>query len=434
MRTLSIIFITTVLFCSCSTNAKIEDPPVEEPQIEEPKIVGQSAITETELRQFAVNMRNFLDQGNDFAFRLFKQTDKELSEDNLFLSPYSLSCALAMLYNGAEGETQEEIAKVLGLGDYTAQQVNDYYRTLTKALLEGYLPGITSKSSSAPLTDIGITNAVWSHTATPAKQSFVDLVKTYFDAEVRTMDFSLPSSLQAINDWCKEKTKGTIPHILDELDPPMVLGNAVYFNSPWTVPFEPSETVEKPFYNRDGSTSTVQMMHQKELCLQYTRSANYEVVRFPYADEAFAMNILLPAEGVDIDDIISRSGDYLRPPVDIAYVTLSMPRFTLKGEEMRLNGVLRAMGMPRAFTPAAELSAMLDVNAFVGKVLQKSYIDVSEEGTEASAVSLIVAKVILDDAPPPPPHVTIEINRPFLFTITERVTDVTLFMGKITKL
>jgi serpin B len=230
--------------------------------------------------------------------------------------------ALGMLYNGAEDETKEEIAAVMSMSDYTPAQVNEYYQALTEGLLAVDLK-----------TELSVANAIWSDKGFPLKKGFVDLNKQYYDAEVSTMDFLLPSALKAINDWCNEKTKGTIPKILDELTPPTVIANATYFKSFWTVPFEKLKTEEKPFYNQDGSTSKVQMMHQKELSLNYTHTSDYEFVRLPYSNGAFSMDIMLPKEGVDIEDVIeSLDGQTWKTLTRAMHakqvlVTLSMPKF-----------------------------------------------------------------------------------------------------------
>ena len=417
MKKLITLLITIALLSSCNKTG------VEEPQQEETTLEKK-----VEAIILSPEMRSLLSPGTDFALRFFKQMSGEYADDNLFVSPYSLACALGMLYNGAEGKTKEEIAAVLGMKDYAPKQINEYYQTLTKGIL-----------AVDPLTDLGVANAVWSHYPFPAKKSFADLVKTYYDAEVSTMDFSLPSSLEAINDWCKEKTKGTIPHILDDLYPPMVLANAVYFKSPWTVKFDESKTEKKPFYNSNGTISMVQMMHQKELMLGYSHTSSYEFVRLPYANEAFAMNILLPKKGIALEKVIesmdAASWEAMARATYKAniHVTLSMPRFKLEGG-YPLNDALQSMGMSRSFSADAEFFAMLDVPAFIGDVLQKSYVDVNEEGTEASAVTTIVFTGETGDPLPPPPHVTMVLDRPFIFAITEQSTGVLLFMGKVTNL
>jgi len=420
----AVLLLTILIINSCTDKVENESKIAEEPQeAEKPReFAGPGYIN------LPFEMRPIVSSGTDFAFNFFKQVSDEFS-GNLFISPYSLGMALGMLYNGAENETKEEIAAVMGMSGYTPEQVNNYYQTLTEGLL-----AVDSK------TDLSVANAIWTDKGFPLKKGFVDLNRQYYDAEIRIMDFSLPSALRAINDWSNEKTKGTIPRILESLEPPTVLANATYFKSAWTVPFEKSGTVKKPFYNQDGTTSTLDMMHQKEIPLHYTHTSDYELVRLPYSNGSFSMNILLPKEGVDIDEVLeSLNGTTWETltrtmHANSVLVTLSMPRFTLENK-LELNDVLIAMGMPRAFSDKdAQFLAMLEVHSWVGYVLQKSYIDVSEEGTEASAVTVIMMIMSSGEPLPPPQYATVVVNRPFIFAITEQSTKAIIFMGKVTKL
>ena len=420
---LTVLILSMLVVNSCADKDKIEGTQKPTITIEKPQeylIPGYIHLP--------YEMRPLLSSGTDFSLNFFKKVSSEFS-GNIFVSPYSLGMALGMLYNGAENETKEEIAAVMGMSGYTPEEINNYYQILTEGLL--------SVDSN---TDLSVANAIWTDKKFPLKNSFSDLTKQYYDAEISTMDFSLPSALKAINDWCNEKTKGTIPKILDELHPPTVLANATYFKSAWTEKFDKSKTEDKPFYNQDGSTSKVQMMHQKELLLHYTHTSDYELVRLPYSSGAFSMNIVLPKEGVDIDNVIeSLDGSAWEALIGNMYgnkvfVTLSMPRFTLNNN-LGLNDILTAMGMPRAFSDKdAQFLAMLEIHSWVGKVLQKSYIDVSEEGTEASAATVIVMAGLSGEPLPPPEHAIVEVNRPFIFAITEQSTRAILFMGKVNKL
>jgi len=423
MKKLASILMALALLCSCS-KAVIEElntDPTDLQKEEQPTPL---------LLSLSPEMRSLLAPGNDFAMRFLKEVSNEYANENLFLSPYSLACALGMLYNGAEGETKEEIAAAMSMAGYAPEALNNYFQTMTQALL-----------SIDPITDLGVANALWSDIHFPIKNNFINQLHTYYDADATTMDFSHPSAIKAINDWGYEKTKGTIPEIVEEIAPPLVLANAVYFKSAWRVSFDKSNTVSKPFYNSNGTTSTVQMMHQKELMLNYAHTSDYEFIRLPYGNDAFAMNILLPKEGVDIEEVVESLdnaawGSIMNAMrVHTAHVTLSMPRFTLEKNDYFLNNVLMEMGMSRAFAINAQFGAISDYfPLFVDKIMQKSYIDVNEEGTEASAVT-VISMVTLPGGPlPPPEYVTVVVNRPFLFAITEQSTNAILFIGKVIKL
>jgi serpin B len=318
------------------------------------------------------------------------------------------------------------------MADYTPEEVNSYYQELTKALLE-----------VDPNTSLSLANAIWVNKRFILKPLFVALNQSYYDAVVNTLDFSLPSTLKTINDWCHEKTEGTIPKILDNLDPStlVILANAIYFNSFWTFDFDKSKTLEKPFYNMDGTVSRVSLMQQKPMELLYTQMEGCGMVTLPYANTAFAMNLILPDKGADINELTEEldkdTWQLMISHRKSAKVTLSMPRFKIENE-WGLKDILAALGMPSAFSPAdANFSAMLenDVPVYVSNVIQKSYISVDEAGTEAAAVTLIAMQgTVVGEPRPTPEEVTMVVDRPFIFAITEQSTGAILFMGKVAKL
>ena len=303
--------------------------------------------------------------------------------------------------------------------------MNSYYKELTEALLK-----------VDPSTSLSLANAIWANKGVTLKNSFAEVNRSYYDAEADTLDFSLLSALQTINSWSNEKTKGTIPEILDCLDENTlaILANAIYFNSFWTTDFDKSKTVKKAFHNIDGTTSSVPIMHQKQM-MEYAQMDNCGMVTLPYANGAFTMNLILPEVGEDIDalveDLDRESWQIMRNHGSLPKVTLSMPRFKVENNLDNLVEALKDMGMQKAFSNA-DFSAMFDdIDANISQVIQKSYISVDEAGTEAAAVTIAMWEVTLTG---PPKEVTMVINRPFIFAITERSTGVILFMGKITKL
>ena len=408
MKQLTIFTLSLSLLCACT---KSEQP--------------QTSATPISLQP---QTRAVLEQTNAFAFDFFKAVSQQ-RPTNLFLSPYSVSGVLGMLYNGAAGETKEEIANVLGMSDFTPTQVNEYYQELTKALLK-----------VDPKTTLSLANAIWANQGITLKNAFITLNQNYYDAKVGTLDFSQSSALKTINDWCKEKSKGTIPKILDQIDPltVVVLANAIYFKSFWKDKFEKSKTVEKPFHSFDGALSTVPRMHHDPLTLLYAQMDVCGMVTLPYSNGAFAMNLILPDEGVDLDafinDLDGAVWNTMIAHREQAIVTLSMPRFKIESELDKLKDILAALGMPRAFSPCADFSAMLDIPAYVSKVIQKSYISVDEAGTEAAAVTVAEMRKGSLGPLPNPKAVTMVLDRPFLFVITEQSTGAILFMGKVTKL
>ena len=374
--------------------------------------------------------RAILKQSNSFAIDFFKAVSQQ-QEDNLFISPYSVSAVLGMLYNGAEGETKSEIAKVLGMSNYTSEDVSKSYYELTEALL-----------AADPKTSLSLANAIWANAnkGVTLKESFIDLNKSYYDAEVSTLDFSQSLALKTINDWGNKKTNGIIPEILEGIDPAtiVILANAIYFKSTWTDGFDKSETELKPFHNINGSISMVPMMYKEDYQdnydILYAQMDLCGMVTLPYSNKAFAMNLILPSDGVDLDALIEElDGEYWQAMIAhraSAEVTLFMPSFKIENR-LNLASVLTGMGMPLAFSKNANFSNMTDVQASISGVLQKSYISVDEAGTEAAVVT---ATVMSYGPVPNPQKVTVVLDRPFIFSITEQSTGAILFMGKVTEL
>lgn len=418
-----LIYLATILLAvSCSKSQQGEESSKPEEQNPIINFVPAKPII------LQAQSKLILDKTNTFAFGFFKAVSKQKRE-NLFLSPYSISAALGMLYNGAAGDTKKEIANVLGMDGYEPNEVNQYYKELTKALVE-----------VDPLTTLSIANSVWANKIIPLKSSFLDLNKNYFDAKVSTLDFSSPATVPAINNWCKEKTNGKIPEIIKQLDPSsmVLLTNAIYFSSVWRFNFDKTKTVNKPFTNGDNTSSSVAMMHQRKMDMMYSQMDRCGMVTLPYSNEAFTMNIILPAEGEEVGDIINELDHNVWQTMinhqSRAKVTLSMPRFRIESTLDKLDETLAEMGMPCAFTENADFSAMSVMRTYVSEIIQKSYISVDENGTEAAAVTLVNMSLTSIGPQPNPAEVIMEVNRPFIFVISERSSGAILFIGKVTKL
>ncbi|MDO9680075.1 MAG: serpin family protein [Bacteroidales bacterium] len=418
-----LIYLATILLAiSCSKSQQAVENPKPEEQNPIVNYVPAKPIV------LQAQSKLILDKTNTFAFGFFKALSQKQSE-NMFLSPYSMSAALGMLYNGAAGDTKKEIAGVLGMHEYEPQEINQYYKELTKALVE-----VDSH------TILSIANSVWANKTIPLKSSFLDLNKNYFDAKVSTLDFSSPATVPAINLWCKEKTNGKIPEIIKQLDPSsmVLLTNAIYFSSFWRFNFDKTKTVNKSFNNIDNTSSSVAMMHQRRMDMMYSQMDRCGMVTIPYSNTAYAMNIILPAEGEKIDDIINElDQDVWKTMVNhrsLAKVTFSMPRFKIENSLEKLDETLSVMGMPTAFTHNADFSAMSDMRTYVSDVIQKSYISVDENGTEAAAVTIVNMYATSIGPQPNPAEVIMEVNRPFIFLINEQSTGAILFIGKVTNL
>jgi serine protease inhibitor len=371
------------------------------------------ALTEPETKVIAGS--------NEFAFDLFRAGNISQHKANVFISPLSASMALGMTANGANGATYDEMRSTLRLTGVTREDVGAGYKSLIE-LLRGLDPGTT----------FAIANSIWYERTFPFHASFLDESKLHFDARVESLDFKSPSALTTINSWVSEQTNNKIPAILESIadDERMFLVNAIYFKGTWQKQFDKSKTVDAPFHAADGTTSTVRMMERSK-GVHFTATAEYSAVDLPYGNTAFTMTVVLPSGDIDA---FAESFDQAKWNALVASLTnrdvsVYLPRFRMEWKR-QLNDDLEQLGMKLAFTPyRADFTRMspLGLDLFITKVLQKTFVEVDEEGTEAAAATVVGVGVT--SAPP-----SFRADRPFLVVIRERFSGTILFIGKIAKL
>jgi serine protease inhibitor len=362
-----------------------------------------------------------VDGANAFTFELLRQATRTLPADsNPFLSPLSAAMALGMALNGANGETFAAMQKSLRLGGMTEGEINQAYRDLIKLF--------TSLDST---TAMRIANSMWAREGLPLEPTFQKTGRTFFDAEVRTLDFGSPAAVKAINEWVSDKTNRRIPRLLNEISPDemLFLINAIYFKGKWRNAFDPKQTQTGPFYGADGRSRSAKLMRQ-EASLRYHETAQYQAVDLLYGNGAFAMTVLLPTAGKGPGDLLASltpdAWKALTERFSEADVNLTLPRFRLEYAR-RLNDDLTALGMEIAFDgERADFSRIANVrpNLHLSRVEQKTFVEVNEEGTEAAAatsvgVAVAMARRVFE----------MRVDRPFLFAIRERLSGTVLFLG-----
>jgi serpin B len=358
---------------------------------------------------------------NRFSFSIFKEVSA-LKGDNTFFSPLSLNLALGMLYNGASGETRTEMAQILGMADFTDTEINEYYQKMSQALL-----------AIDPLTDINIANSIWYREGFPVKQPFIDINKNYFDAVVRSLNFSSPNAADIINGWCAEKTKNRIKEIIENPIPDdvaMYLINALYFKSKWQFEFDKANTKQDDFTKANGQTKKVSMMEQTT-DLPYYADQHLQCVEMPYGNQAFSMVAVLPAnDGTSIDQLVeyldNDTWQNIVANLHEQNVWLKLPRFKIECE-ISLNEPVQNVGMQRIFDEfLADFANISNIPLFVSKIKQKTFVQVNEEGTEAAAVTVVEMTYTSIG-----PGVAFIANRPFLYLIKEKSTGAILFIGRM---
>ena len=358
---------------------------------------------------------------NAFSFSMLgKSLDGTI--ENRMASPLSISTALSMTLNGASGTTLAAIQKTLGLEGLTRDEINTISLDLATAL-----------QKSDPNVVMNIANSIWIRKDFAVLDPFIATNQTYYKAQVSKLDFN-PAALTTINQWVSDKTNGKIPTILSSISSNeiMFLINAIYFNGKWKYQFETSKTVNEPFNCTDKKVVSVPMM-KMENSFGYTVQSGYKALKMPYGAEKFQMVLLLPNAGTTPDQLAStlNPGNWIT--LNAALQTKSkipvwIPKWKFSWD-ITLNGILSSLGMDIAFDPnRANFSAINAENQlYITKVIHKTYIDVSESGTEAAAVTSIGIGTTSMPVDPPSFYLT----RPFLFFITEEDTGAILFAGKV---
>jgi serpin B len=351
--------------------------------------------------------------------------------DNLFYSPYSISLALAMTYAGARGETERQMAETLHFS-LPQDRLHPAFNGLDLAL--------ASRGEGAEGRDEGgfrlnIVNALWGQEGYAFLPEFLDLLAENYGAGLRLVDFEgdAESSRVAINRWVEDQTEGRIQDLireglLNELTR-LVLTNAIYFNAAWSEPFEPDQTQEGVFHLADGGQVTVPMM-RRVTSYGYAEGPGFQAVELPYDGRELSMVVLLPAEGrfgAFEDSLDAGHVDEILGELHPQEVALTMPRFEIESE-LDLADVLAAMGMPDAFSMAADFSGMDGSDwLFIKDVVHKAFVSVDEAGTEAAAATAVIMQ--LKGMPGQPVEVT--LDRPFLFFIRDVETGAILFVGRV---
>ena len=368
---------------------------------------------------------SYVAANNNFGFQLYATLAKADASRNVFISPVSIEYCLGMAANGAKGDTYTQIAQALGWGATPIDQVNAAFQSLTKRL-----------TIADPKVLLTLADSLWLNNKSTFLPAFTATNKQSFGAEMRTVDFTDPATVPAVNDWVKTRTQGMIPSLLGKGDVDattlLVLLNALYFKGAWTVPFDPKLTTDQPFTLADGTQQTVKMM-QRDDKFSYYEDANLQMVRLPYGDGRLSMLVILPAAGKALDATAQLAFNEKNWPLSAGLLqqrqgTLDLPRFSAH-YTADLPAALQALGITDAFTAKADFSGISATPSFISKVKHKTALEVTEEGTKAAAVTGTVMTMMAVMRPPDPPFV-MKVNRPFLLAL-QNEDGALLFLGQI---
>ena len=361
--------------------------------------------------------RNDISSVNQFWGKAFNDLCQTNGKENVCLSPLSAQFALAMVANGAESKTKEEIYKAVG----SSTNVNGYYKELLHTL---------NTNEDWQHCEVNVANSIWINNKLSVKEPFITENKENFDAAIETVEFN-DSTLHRINEWCSEKTKDKIPTILNDINPNdrMYLINALYFNAVWNKKFNKENTKKESFTTENGKVVEVDMMRQRENSL-YCSNKDFEITVKRYYDGKYSMLLALPKKEMKCDKaaqtIMSNLEHYLSE-MNRCEVDLSMPKFTVEFGSS-LKHVLEQQGITRAFGERAQFNGISDEPLCISDIMQKTYIKVDEDGTEAAAVTALRVGAM---SMRPQNIIPMKLDRPFVFAIIENDSNEVLFVGKI---
>lgn len=381
-----------------------------------------------QLRELTADEQKLVNASQDFSFELFRKVNNADLQNNIFISPLSVSMALGMALNGADGTTFDDMRSALGFSSMANDAVNQSYRSLIDLL---------GTADEKVLFEIA--NSIWYEQTFSVEQPFLQTNRDYFDAEVAALDFGDPASVDIINDWISEKTHDKIKKMLSQLprEAVMALVNAIYFKAAWKYEFDPEETTAGDFTKTNGEQVPCSMM-QISGEFRYYGDADVQIIDLPYGNSNFSMTILQPAYGEDINEFISvldnnKFQNYLTVLKADSGV-LQMPKFKLnyksETEALLLNDMLIDMGMGVAFSAATADFSRINpqIQIFISMVLHKTFIQVDEEGTEAAAATVILFERTTAGENS---KFFMRLDRPFVYVIHENNTNAIMFTGKL---
>lgn len=354
------------------------------------------------------------ESGNDFALSLLNAASRS-TDGNVVLSPITVATNLAMLANGAKGETLDNILDILGAG--SLEELNSYY-----SMMGSRLPGMDRSVT------LKFANSLWHSENLTVSQDFSSSINRYFNAQVNGFTLGSNDAWEAINKWCADNTDGMIKRFLET--PPvgnMYMLSATCFNGAWNL-FDKDYSEKGTFRNEDGSTSDVTMMStHKSKTFLYAETDNCGAVSLPYGNGAFMLTLILPEDGRNLGEVIDVAEiNSLLSSSQYMDLTVNLPRFEV-GYKNALNDALSSLG----FDPAQsgnDYSGIGRVDSDL-VLMHETTLTVNEKGTTAAAVA-----GMQDPTSVLRPDSIFQVDRPFAFLIREKSTNAILFAGVIRNL
>jgi len=359
-----------------------------------------------------------ISSNNNFALDLFSKFREE--SGNVFFSPYSISVALAMTYEGARGKTAEEMQRVLHIPENESERRPNFARMINE---------INKKDGKYTLSTA---NALWVQEGYKLLDEYLEVVERYYGGKATNLDFvrEMEKSRRTINAWVEGQTNGKIVELLHQddltVDTVLVLTNAIYFKGRWLLQFDPEDTREEEFTTATGERIKVPMMGLTGEELNYAEKDGIQILEMAYEGEDLSMMLILPEDN-DLESVEEtltpeKISEWKEALVEQS-VDVFVPKFSLK-TRYSMKDTLTDMGMPTAFSAGADLSGMNGYGGLViGNVIHQAFIEVNEEGSEAAGATAVIVLRSVQKTP------VFRADHPFIFLI-QRGNNI-LFMGRV---
>jgi serine protease inhibitor len=356
-----------------------------------------------------------------FGCRLFQELAKEHSGENILVSPFCIIQAIAVAYNGSDGETREAIARLLGVDGHGLDEFNQHNGATLKML----------KARTGVETQIEIVNALWADSGVEFAPDYLQQIAEYYWARARGVAFSDAATLTAINRQISLETNGKIANLLSSQDvgerAGCILTSSIYFKGKWAKPFDRARTRQGSFTLLNGRSKQVHLMTTSSE-FAYLATESLQVIELPFVDGRLDFFVFLPAKTSNIGELLSRlRADKLDEWLSLVkpeQVELSLPRFGIR-YEAELKSSLTKLGLGIAFTAQADFGLMGPQGLYIRQIKHQAVAEINEEGAEAAASTAVMMGRSLRK-----PRRMI-VDRPFLWAIRDRETGAVLFLGLI---
>lgn len=398
---------------------------------------GEIGETEVEpVKEIALSRAQLEDVADltDFSFRLFdRAASVEEANENLSISPVGVSMLLGMMANGVEGETRAELlGAMFGNENVNIDELNDL---MTRLITE--LPSVDAK------VDVKLANSVWYQDRINPTDGFKSAMTGFYKADVALVDLKSNEAKAIINNWANKATSGIIPEVYDtqyknysKVTPDFISFSLMCFDGRWSIPFDKSKTRPAKFYNADGTVAEVEMMDDSECHYKLVATEDYYSVTRPYGNHAFAIDLILPAEGKTIADVRARFADdgwqsnmqILSRSDSQRSAGIKIPKFDTSSSWNVSEVLTKDFGVDKLFELSEDFYPIASTSSRVMQIGQKVNLSFDEEGTKATAIT----QTGLDTASSP--STVLVFNRPFMYVIYEQSTGAVLLVGTIDNL